>query len=574
MLDLAAEIPLRARRVVELGCGSGETGEVFLHLQPEADYWGAETSREAVRAAAGRLPHAICALPEQVDFESWGLYEADVLILREPYLAGLTAERLQEWASLISEEGQLLIELPNAGYVRRVMEQLAARENVPALPTLGEIREMARGAGFAGLQVTELTEDEADRELRESQEMARFLEGFVGLCQRLNWNVSTNVWARAYFLRLSRREIPVSQRLLVHTMLGETIVTARARVHDPGNAMRTEMGVGAVAERGGYHPDLDRGFGQVAIIRQRIHYTSYEQAMQTVAALRAMGQLIVTENDDNPWIFEKEQEDSHGLDFTCAHAVQVSTRALADIVRPFNPWVGVFANHLKELPPRRDYALEQQRQVQEGGLAPVTIFFGALNRTREWQDIMPALNEAARRYGDRLRFKVLSDRGFYEALETEAKEFVTEEGRDYGGQFVSYELYQQTLHASDISLLPLRDTDFNRGKSDLKFIESAGHGAVVLASPVVYGQTIREGRTGFIYRNPREFAERLALLVEDEARRRETAEAAYEYVRRERLLCQHYLERLDWYRELYSRLPELDKALAQRLEQAEKERRA
>lgn len=574
MLDLAAEIPLRARRVVELGCGRGETGEAFLRLQPGADYWGAEISREAVRAAATRLPHAICALPEQVDFGSWGLYEADALILREPYLAGLTAERLQEWASIISEEGQLLIELPHAGYVRRVMEQLAARENVPALPTLGEIQELAKAVGFAELQVTELMEDEADRELRESPEMARFLAGFVDLCHCLDWTVSTNVWACAYFLRLSRREIPVSRRLLVHTMLGETIVTARARVYDPGNAVRTEMGVGAVAERGGYHPELDRGYGQVAIVRQRLHYTSYEQAFQTVAALRSMGQLIVTENDDNPWFFEKEQEDSHGLDFACSHAVQVSTGVIADMVRPFNPHVRVFANQLKELPPRRDYAREQLRHAQAGGPAPVTIFFGALNRTSEWQDIMPALNEAARRYGDRLRFKVLSDRGFYEALETEAKEFVTEEGRDYGGQFVSYELYQQTLHASDISLLPLRDTEFNRAKSDLKFIESAGHGAVVLASPVVYEQTVRDGCTGFIYRNQREFAARLTLLVEDEVRRREMAEAAYGYVRRERLLCQHYLERLDWYRELFERLPELDRALAQRLEQAEKERRA
>ena len=573
MLDLAAEIPLRARRVVELGCGGGGTGEAFLRLQPEADYWGVETSREAVREAAKHLPHAVCALPEQVDFGDWGLYRADALILREAYLAGLTAERLQDWASLISEDGQLLIELPNAGYVRRVMEQLAARENVPSLPTLGELQKLAGAAGFAEIQVTELTE-EADKELRESPEMAQFLEGFVALCHRMDWNVSTNVWAKTYFLRLSRQEIPASRRLLIHAMLGETIVTARKRVHEPGNALRTEMGVGAVAERGGYHPDLDRGFGQIVVMRQRIHYTSYEQAVQVVAALRSMGQLIVTENDDNPWFFEKEQEDSHGLDFAGSHAVQVSTEAIADMVRPFNPWVRVFANQLKELPPKRDYALEKPRQVQDGGKAPVTVFFGALNRTEEWQDIMPALNEAASRYGDRLRFKVLSDRGFYEALETDAKEFVTEEGRDYGGQFVSYELYQQTLHASDISLLPLRDTEFNRAKSDLKFIESAGHGAVALASPVVYGQTIREGRTGFIYRNPREFAERLALLVEDEARRREMAEAAYGYVRQERLLCQHYLERLDWYRELFGRLPELDRALARRMERAEKERRA
>ena len=35
------------------------------------------------------------------------------------------------------------------------------------------------------------------------------------------------------------------------------------------------------------------------------------------------------------------------------------------------------------------------------------------------------------------------------------------------------------------------------------------------------------------------------------------AEKAYDYVRRERLMSQHYEERLDWYFELLQRLPEL-----------------
>ena len=135
----------------------------------------------------------------------------------------------------------------------------------------------------------------------------------------------------------------------------------------------------------------------------------------------------------------------------------------------------------------------------------------------------------------------------------------------YDGQFVPYEMYQEALHASDISFLPLRDTEFNRTKSDLKFIESAGHGAVVLASPTVYADTVRDGRTGFIYRSPEEFRERLFLLVENPERRLETAEAAYSYVRRERLLSGHYQERLAWYRELAGRWQELDREEVRRV---------
>ena len=166
--------------------------------------------------------------------------------------------------------------------------------------------------------------------------------------------------------------------------------------------------------------------------------------------------------------------------------------------------------------------------------------------------------------GDTNIFKVLSDKGFYEALPTEHKEFIGSDDM-FEGQFVPYHMYQEALHSSDISFLPLRDTEFNRTKSDLKFIESAGHGAVVLASPTVYETTVRQGRTGFIYRSPEEFARYLELLVENRERRLETAEAAYRYVQEERLLSGHYLERLAWYQEMVDRRQELDREMVQRM---------
>ena len=115
-------------------------------------------------------------------------------------------------------------------------------------------------------------------------------------------------------------------------------------------------------------------------------------------------------------------------------------------------------------------------------------------------------------------------------------------------------------------MLPLRDSEFNRSKSDLKFIECAGNGAVVLASPVVYGNTIVEGKTGFIYRDNREFTNKLNLLIKNRNLRRMVAEKAYAYVRFNRLMSQHYMERLDWYRELFARLPELTAEAAARIE--------
>ena len=159
---------------------------------------------------------------------------------------------------------------------------------------------------------------------------------------------------------------------------------------------------------------------------------------------------------------------------------------------------------------------------------------------------------------------MISDHGFYQALETEAKEFAG--GMRDASIVAPYERYTAALHASDIALLPLRDTEFNRAKSDLKFIEAAGHGAAVLASPTVYEATVRDGETGLIYHSPKEFAEKLDLLIQRADLRRTLAENAYRYVAEHRLLEQHLDDYIAAYRELFERWEELERERLRRVE--------
>jgi spore maturation protein CgeB len=102
-------------------------------------------------------------------------------------------------------------------------------------------------------------------------------------------------------------------------------------------------------------------------------------------------------------------------------------------------------------------------------------------------------------------------------------------------------------------------------KSDLKFIECAGHGVVALASPTVYERTIAEGVNGLIYRSPEEFEAMLTRLIEDQAGRRQMAARAYEWLRAERLLSQHYRDRRAWYLQMRDRLPRLNEQLRMRV---------
>ena len=274
---------------------------------------------------------------------------------------------------------------------------------------------------------------------------------------------------------------------------------------------------------------------------------------QILAKYGTQGNVLLHELDDHPVISKQMLEDNY-FSFRAVSAVQTSTQYLADFLREFNPYVYLFENQLEALPERRTYDVPKDR---------VTIFFGALNRRPDWEPLMPAINAAIRRHGDRLYFRVVSDHGFYQALQTEAKEFTG--GMQDGSIVAPYERYTAALHASDIALLPLNDTDFNRAKSDLKFIESAGHGAAVLASPTVYAGTVRDGETGLIFRSPKEFAQKLDLLIRRADLRRTLAEKAYRYVAEHRLLDQHIDDYIHAYREMFERREELERARLQRV---------
>ena len=274
---------------------------------------------------------------------------------------------------------------------------------------------------------------------------------------------------------------------------------------------------------------------------------------QILAKYGTQGNVLLHELDDHPVISKQMLEDNY-FSVRAVSAVQTSTQYLADFLHEFNPYVYLFENQLEALPERRTYDVPKDR---------VTIFFGALNRRPDWEPLMPAINNAIQRHGDRLYFRVVSDHGFYQALQTEAKEFTG--GTQDGDIVVPYEMYTAALHASDIALLPLNDTDFNRAKSDLKFIESAGHGATVLASPTVYAGTVHDGETGLIFRSPKEFAQKLDLLIRRADLRRTLAENAYRYVAEHRLLDQHIDDYIHAYREMFERREELERARLRRV---------
>ena len=540
--SLAERIPPRAKCIVAFG--AGETAErAFLRRQPAAR-WLERGTDAATETELSRLGLSASG----VDCIVYGTEAAEQA----------TTEALRAQAACLAEDGQMVFELENPAYFRRLLQLLAGQ--AAGHSVLPELVLQLRAAGLAAILLEPQYED-GDASFRQDPEVQRHfddLRNWGGAHGIIPKSGTADIFAARYVVRAVKQKTPP---MLVQTLIGEQVVTARPRVWVPNSFLQTEPGFDMRSSKELLRKPLaGEGSGNI-VIRQRRGFGSVEEAEKMIHLLHENGYLSLYECDDNPVLWKKRVEASKYLDYRGVHAVQVSTEGLAELIRPYNPHVFVFENQLAELPEARDYAAEEAAHPGR-----VTVFFGAVNREVEWKEIVPALNVAAKRYGKRLWFQIIADRPCYDMLETECKEFLGDP-KVYDGKFVPYAKYQKALHTSDIALLPLRDNEFNRTKSDLKFIECAGHGVTVLASPTVYERTVVDGCTGCIYRSPEEFSEKLAHLIEDADYRHAIARAAYGYVKENRLLSQHYMERVEAYRWMAAHQDELEAELEERLKE-------
>ena len=165
------------------------------------------------------------------------------------------------------------------------------------------------------------------------------------------------------------------------------------------------------------------------------------------------GWIIVNDYDDNPHCLPTGMP-AGAFTFRGVHAVQTSTTALASLLSLYNPEVAVFPNSIDQAPTVRNFINHDR----------LTLFFGCINRGNDWSEIMPALNDVLNEAGEHIFVCVVSDEAFFKALTTPHKQFIP---------YCEYGIYLDLLSQSDISLMPLIDTPFNRCKSDLKFIEAS-----------------------------------------------------------------------------------------------------
>lgn len=586
--DLLALIPPDAKVVLEIGCGAGALCEAYRRVNPGVKWLGVESNPEASESAK---THGIDVIQKDVEGDAYADDDREITIsfthTKEMYrkeidclVFGDVLEHLRDpWAVMKRLAGflrpgaQVLASIPNVQHWTVIRDLLAGKweyQDEGLLDrthlrffTLDSIRKMFDQAGLHIHEIrgrdlcNEGHREFADAIMSADDHLGKNVFDLLGL-NEAEWERCTRAYQ--YIVRavkpVMNREIWASEhqhfdsdkfetkvwespkpiaKLHIHAVTAEECC-ARPRIHEPFAAMRTVPGVTCTTSNGIIPVAAS------VVILQRARKMRYDYGSLAEDA------ILIAELDDEP--------EAIGVDpmaLRAVHAVQVSTEPLAEIVRQYNPNVMVFPNQIAELPPLKSPAIGQHE---------IELVYAAQNRESDWAPIMDSLNTVLRDH-PLVEVRVVHDRKFYDALETDNKKF---------SPFLSYADYRMRLGQASIALLPLEPGGFNKCKSDIKFLECAAEGVAVLASQTVYRDLLVEslgylGRfsRGWTYESEARFESLLRHAITSPEHRRELATNAYAYVRDNRMLGQHFRKRLAWYRDLLSSKGDLTRQLLERV---------
>lgn len=312
------------------------------------------------------------------------------------------------------------------------------------------------------------------------------------------------------------------------------------RVHEPSRQLSRLPGV-LVVDCDIYHrflPNLIRA-ADVVVLSFTIDWDAFPVFEQR----RGDGRVTVYEANDyyldtHPWnpTSQLQKRSIHGM---CRHflmaadAVQTSTPWLAEQWRKWARHVAVFPNQLTSVPP-----------LSPPPSRPLTIGWGgSLGHLADWYYVAPVLERWLATHPD-VHLALMADESFKPLVRLPPERFHFTRG----GTLADYLKFLPTL---DIGLAPLLPTDYNRGRSDVKFLEYAAHGVAGLYTDLEpYRDSVVPGETGLFFRTSEELVRGLDTLTADANLRQRLRTQAHTYVSQHRRAEAHAAARLAFYQGL------------------------
>jgi SAM-dependent methyltransferase len=544
--DLLDRMPLSANIVLDVGCGAAATGMQYKRMNPNAVYFGIESDEAACLVAAGRIDHIACVDVEAIPLP-FGEQRFDVIVygdvlehLRDPWAV------LQAQVAMLNPGGLVVICMPNVEHWSFAHKLLTGGWDYQDIGLFDRthLRWFTARSTQTALRAAGLLPYDVVARNFDLDACAAFTQAAAPALQALGVDLEEYQSRAAPLQYVWRAAAELRERLnIVSTMLAPVGGVSHLRVTQPLRALAAEPYVFCRIVSGDQVPSFDPLSPKIFIFHRPL--LAGDGGLAVIRQLIAMQFLVVCEFDDHPdFIPVLQRPDVQN--FRAVHAVQTSTAPLAEVLGQRNPEIAVFPNAIDHIEVARNYTDPDK----------TTLFFGGLNRELDWPEWLDALNELAAEFGPRLHFRIVNDEALFDALATEHKSFTP---------LCDYETYLDLLAQSEVSFMPLLDSLFNRCKSDLKFLEASAARVVSLASPVVYGRVIEDGRTGLIFRNADELKQKLRFVLEDRAAAVAMAEAAREYVARQRMLAYQVADRVAWYRDLWSRRHALNADLLARV---------
>lgn len=274
------------------------------------------------------------------------------------------------------------------------------------------------------------------------------------------------------------------------------------------------------AELSYFRPDV--------VIAQRLAFNSQGAIETLLTHCRETNASLIYEIDDDLLsIGEDHAEYRHyrvAAEFVRSVSSQskevwVSTSRLAEKLSGLNANVIVLQNSLDD----RIWTLPAERAADD--VARI-LYMGTISHSDDFRSVfLPAFQKLKARFGDRIEATLVGVLPDWRESRGIASLAVPE------GIGVAYPAFASWLQASckqNIGVAPLTDTEFNRSKSHIKWLEYSALGLTTVASSIgEYAQSVVQGSTGLLAgASSAEFADALAEAVTNTSLRAEVARNA------------------------------------------------